>query len=95
MRPRCPASCTASYALFRIFKKTCCSCCASPSAGARFSSKFSEDLDAVARKIVAAKLDGLPQHGVHVHEFALHRPLSRETEQILHNVLWCAASRAE
>ena len=70
-----------------MFRNTCCNCCASPSARARFSSNSSEHFHAVARKIVAAQLDRLPQHRVDVHRFALHRPLPRKTQQILHDLL--------
>src|SRR4029077_12319016 len=44
------------------------------------------DLDSVAGKIVAAKLDGLAEDIVDVNEFALHGALAGEAEQVLDNV---------
>ncbi len=40
----------------------------------------------MARKIIAAQFDRLPQNAVHLHELPLHRPLSREAQQILHDI---------
>src|SRR5262249_42482879 len=49
--------------------------------------KLFEYLDAMARKVIAPQLDRLSQHRVDMHQFALYRPLSRKTQQILNDIL--------
>ena len=49
--------------------------------------KIFRDLHTMTRKVIAAQLDRLPQHRIDVHQFALHRPLPRKAQEILHDVL--------
>ena len=58
----------------------------------------------VAGKVITSQFNGLPQHLIQLHQLALHRPLSSETQQILNDILYalratscrmiCRSSRA-
>src|SRR6266404_2029850 len=48
--------------------------------------EFLDDFYSVTGEIVTAELDGLPQHVIDLHQLALYRTLSREAQQILHDV---------
>src|SRR5258708_352065 len=49
--------------------------------------KIFDHLHAMAGEIITPQLDGLSQYAVDLHELSLHRPLPRETQQILHDIL--------